>query len=213
MSYVSALRIRFVLSTFAALVASTKVEAACSPNSPINNAIVVCTGSTINQNGTAGYGTASDTGNTINVQASAFVLGSANGLILNSGTINNFGGVFGGTSALTQTATGIFGQTITINNSGDILGAINGIGVIVPSLTLNNTGEINGGAAAINSVNATINNSGNLGGGKSGVVTSATASILNSGQIVANGTALSANSAYVVNSGNISGTIGIDATS
>ena len=50
-------------------------EADCTPNSPVNNTIVTCTGTTPNQNDPNGYGTATDRGNTINVQAGAVFTG------------------------------------------------------------------------------------------------------------------------------------------
>src|SRR4051794_33927403 len=49
----------------AALVLLGRVDAAmaaCAPTSPVNNAAVTCTGSTINQNPANGYGTDIDTG-------------------------------------------------------------------------------------------------------------------------------------------------------
>ena len=50
----------------AALVLLGRVDgamAACAPASPVNNAPVTCTGTTNDQNSTAGYGTSTDTGN------------------------------------------------------------------------------------------------------------------------------------------------------
>jgi hypothetical protein len=40
-------------------------NAACAPASPLNNVTVTCTGATANQNGTDGYGTNTDTGNSV----------------------------------------------------------------------------------------------------------------------------------------------------
>ena len=40
-------------------------QAECAPTSPVDNATVTCTGATNNQNGTFGYGSLTDTGNTI----------------------------------------------------------------------------------------------------------------------------------------------------
>jgi uncharacterized membrane protein YoaK (UPF0700 family) len=100
MRYVSTPRVRLVCVLaflIAALAAIGQAEAACSPNAPVNNASIICSGLTNGQNGIAGYGTNADTGNTMTVQSSASVMGTSFGVILQSGTVNNFGGVFGGT--------------------------------------------------------------------------------------------------------------------
>ena len=51
------------------------------------------------RNGTIGYGSTTDTGNTINVVAGATVYGTTSGITLNQGTINNGGLIVGGTAA------------------------------------------------------------------------------------------------------------------
>ena len=66
-------------------------EAACTPASPVNDTIVTCTGTTPNQNDPNGFGTATDTGNTINVQPGAVVTGQQFGIEAASTTVNNNG--------------------------------------------------------------------------------------------------------------------------
>ncbi|OAF10379.1 hypothetical protein [Bradyrhizobium neotropicale] len=59
--------------------------AACTPPSPVNDAVVTCTGTTTNANGTIGYGSATDTGNTFNLVSGATVFGTTSGITLNQG--------------------------------------------------------------------------------------------------------------------------------
>src|SRR3954454_19219376 len=112
----------------APFVAIDRAAAACNPPSPINNppVTVTCTGTTTNQNGTNGYGTNTDTGNTINVQSGASVTGDTSGLLFNNGTVNNLG---------TITATGANGSgigaagTADVTNSGKITAGAGGVGI------------------------------------------------------------------------------------
>src|SRR5687768_11740103 len=70
--------------------------AACDPASPVSNVTVTCTGTTIDANGTSGYGNNSDTDNTYNILAGASVTGTGIGLAFNTGgTVNNFGTITG----------------------------------------------------------------------------------------------------------------------
>ncbi len=96
----------------ASLAAIERAYAACAPTSPVNNATVTCTGTTTNQNDPDGYGTATDAGNTINVQAGASVTGTNAGLIMNIATVNNDGSVSGSTFGVR-----VFND-LTLNNTG-----------------------------------------------------------------------------------------------
>jgi autotransporter-associated beta strand protein len=103
------------------LLAGQAARAACTPGSPVNGATVTCTGATLNQNAAAGYGTATDAGNTITVEAGASVTSTnGSGLLLATGTVVNHGsitavgdGVEATTGPLTLTNYG------SINSSGD----------------------------------------------------------------------------------------------
>jgi uncharacterized protein with beta-barrel porin domain len=205
MSYVSTSRIRIIWTVtllVAHLAAIGQAEAACSPNAPVNNAIVTCTGATSGQNGTAGYGTNADAGNTITVQTGASVTGAAFGVILQTGTVDNFGGIL----ATNPAGNGISGNIITVTNSGIIFGGINGTGITGSTVNLSNSGNIRGETTGINTVTASVSNSGNILGARFGIFATATATVANSGTIAASGAGdagISANTANVTNSGTI----------
>ena len=87
------LRLELLIAPFAVV---DRANAACVPASPVNNVTVTCTGATANQNGSDGYGTNTDIGNTYNILSGASVTGANAGLIFNtSGTVNNFGTITG----------------------------------------------------------------------------------------------------------------------
>jgi hypothetical protein len=73
----------------APFVAIERAAAACDPPSPVNGADVTCKGATGSPNTPVGYGTDTDTGNTINVQSGASVTGKESGLVFKDGTVNN----------------------------------------------------------------------------------------------------------------------------
>jgi hypothetical protein len=103
-------------------------EAACAPASPVNNTTVTCTGTTIDANGTTGYGTNSDTGNTHNILTNASLIGANIGLRFNTlGTVNNSGTI----SSTGVISGGLFGiqatTTATVNNAGTISYAGKGV--------------------------------------------------------------------------------------
>src|SRR5438270_10598195 len=77
-----------------------EAQALCSPNAPVNGAIVTCTGLTANQNGTTGYGTLSDVNNTYNIQVGASVAGTAFGFTYDTGAIFNNSGAISGVVAI-----------------------------------------------------------------------------------------------------------------
>ena len=93
-----------------------RAEAACAPTSPVNDTTVTCTGATTDQNGTTGYGTAADTGNTYNILSGATLTGTLVGLRFDRGTVNNSGTISG--------ANGVNGIDVVVNNSGTI--SVNG---------------------------------------------------------------------------------------
>jgi hypothetical protein len=83
-----ALMLAATISTFAAV---DRAKAACDPVSPVNNTTVTCTGPTVGQNGNIGYGSVTDSGNTINVLSGASVTGTDVGVLMQDGTVNNDG--------------------------------------------------------------------------------------------------------------------------
>ncbi len=178
-----------------------EASAACSPASPVNNADVTCSGTTVDQNGTNGYGTNTDTGNTIAVGPGASVTGTGLGITFNTGTVLNSGNITGA-------GYGVYGgNAATVVNSGSISGSngIGSIGAIIANVT--NSGSIIGTSDGISTPNgtATVSNSGSITGGQIGIVAT-TAYVTNSGTIT--GTAqngINASTATVINSGTITG--------
>lgn len=234
MSDVSTPRIQIVLllafcvATFGS---TSQADAACSPNAPVNNSSIVCSGVTSGQNGSAGYGTNADSGNTITVQSGASVTGTSFGLILRSGAVDNFGGVFGAPS--NPTSIGIHANSITLTNFGTVSGGTSGTGIVASAIDVGNSGNIQGGTTGINAaaasvsnsgvitgrttgiraIDADVSNSGNINGAAFGIFATGSASINNSGNIAAGaaGAAIAANTANVANSGAILGAVGISA--
>ncbi|MBR0686819.1 autotransporter domain-containing protein [Bradyrhizobium manausense] len=181
-------------------------EAACTPPSPVNNAVVTCSGTITNANGTIGYGSATDTGNTINVVAGTFLNGTTSGITLNQGSINNAGAVLGG-SAASNGATGIAaGGDFELKNTGDRVQALgtNAIAISSPgTVNIENAAGIyaiatGGIAIQANVVNLTTN-SGQVDGLRFGILatTAVTVNNTSSGSVVTNGL----NAAAIMTSG------------
>ncbi|WP_027551634.1 autotransporter outer membrane beta-barrel domain-containing protein [Bradyrhizobium sp. Cp5.3] len=195
--------------------------AACTPPSPVNDAVVTCTGTTTNANGTIGYGSATDTGNTFNLVSGATVFGTTSGITLNQGTITNGGFIVAGTGA-SNGATGIaaMGDLNLTNNPTGTAGVI-GIRVFGSNaIAVSSLGTINvenesdilvtaaGGFAIKGSAVNLTANSGQILGVRYGVYASSDATITNgTGSILAagnNGTAVFAGGNLVIkNSGTI----------
>jgi hypothetical protein len=185
-------------------------NAACAPTSPVNDTTVTCTGTTTNQNGTDGYGTVTDTGNTYNILSGASVAGTNFGLrfdilgtVNNSGTITGAGtddsGVFGFVGSVNNggviSATGANGSGIAffgtgfVNNSRSVSGARDGIQLQNGEVTNASTGVIFGGINGLEIADKTkVSNSGTILGGLIGINIGAVlsdpfAEISNSGSI------------------------------
>jgi hypothetical protein len=195
------------LAPWIALVAPIdRAEAACDPASPVSNVTVTCTGATVDANGTTGFGSGSDTGNTYNIVSGASVTGTSDGLAFARGTVNNSG-------TLSGVSTGILaGTTATVNNSGLITGTeLNSAGIRADAVNVTgNTGTIAGGFSGIAaSIRATVNNAGLISGGVFGISagngTNGTIELANSGTIASNDIGVSAFVVNVNNSGGISG--------
>src|SRR6266849_9631305 len=122
--------------SFSTLAMVDRAEAKCDPESPVNDKIVTCTGTTDGQNGngTIGYGTNTDIGNTINVLSGASVTGTLAGVLLHDGTINNDGLIeatgdngfaIGAIGAIAVTVNNKSSGTIRANGAGGIANAAN----------------------------------------------------------------------------------------
>ncbi|WFU77962.1 autotransporter domain-containing protein [Bradyrhizobium sp. CIAT3101] len=202
-----------------------RAEAACTPPSPVNNTTITCSGTTTNANGTIGYGSATDTGNTINVTSGSFLNGTTSGITLNQGSINNAGAILGGTAA-SNGATGIAALgDLDLKNTGDRVQAFGTNAVGVNSLgTVNvkteNSGSIyaiaaGGIAIQANVVNLSTSQNGQVQGDRFGITATTATTVDNNGTISAgaiNGIAINTSGTAVVNNTNgITGAIAIRA--
>ena len=202
-----------------------RADAACtpatSPGTVINGQTVDCTGPTAGQNDPNGWGTGAESGVTINVQQGASVSGTAGGIDINAGTVNNHGGgsvieatATGGTAISAEgggpTVANSAGGVIRSNNTGGA--GIAGVGDVV----LTNSGLIQatdstiGGIALAAGAFATVTNSigGIITGGAKGISAGTINVIGNAGTIEAlnaGGSALFAGDVTVKN--NATGTI------
>jgi uncharacterized protein with beta-barrel porin domain len=195
-----------------------EANAACAPvtssASPVINTTVTCTGATVDQNGTTGYGVQEDQGNTINVQSGASVSGTNLGIEINSvsfakpETLNNSGTISGGQSGVSGgfgtvnnfsviSATGAnsagvsFNGTGFVTNSGSISGVRQGVRLQNGEVTNSQIGTITGGINGVEIVDlAKVSNAGSITGGVRGIdigpVGSGSAEIANTGTINAN---------------------------
>ncbi|HEY7231504.1 MAG TPA: hypothetical protein VH558_14150, partial [Pseudolabrys sp.] len=225
-----------LMMSAAPFVAAGQAQAACTPPTPANNALISCTGGSITQNGTAGYGTGNEGGNNITVDSTATVTGTVNGFLLgdvntiiNDGTVEATGA--NGTAIEAKSA----GATIIVKNSKTIQAtASGGTGIKAGVVTLSNalTGTISADNVAIDgtglsgsSVSMSAAGDGNFGlieaTGPGGIAikSAADANILNAARIeakAAGGTAIEATSKAIVHNlvgATIAGgATGIDAT-
>ena len=128
------LRLALLMAPFAVV---DGANAACAPTSPVDNTTVTCTGATANQNGTDGYGTINDIGNTYNILSGASITGANAGLFFNTaGTVNNFGTITG--AGLLNTGGILVFNNGTVNNSG----AISATGAVSTGISFFSTGLV-----------------------------------------------------------------------
>jgi len=126
--------------TVVALVTASSAHAVCT----LVGTTVTCTGTTINQNPPDGYGTVTQSGLTINVDPSATVQGSNNGINVGaSNTINNSGLI-----QVTGSGGGVkLGANGTVSNSGTIEGTV-GVLTTGGNIAVTNSGTITGTGGA-----------------------------------------------------------------
>src|SRR2546429_1433529 len=128
------------LAPLIALVAPIdRAEAACDATSPVDNTVITCTGATVDANGTTGFGSTSDTGNTYNIVAGASVTGTREGLAFDRGTVNNSGTISaGGFFGTASNSVGISADTVNVTgNTGTISGGFAGIDAITLANVVN----------------------------------------------------------------------------
>jgi outer membrane autotransporter protein len=228
-------RVTTALMLSVSFAAVDRAGAACdqttSTANPVNNTTVTCSGTTTNQNDPNGWGTGAETGDTINVQTGATVTGTAAGINVNDGTVNNGDAVSSG-GAISATATGGIainaGGAVTVGNFGD--GITTGVikadqnAIKAQTITISgNTGRIEStGGGGIAVLSAGDLNVSNLSGGlitalHRAVSSSGNANIINSAGAVieatgsgTDGTAVQASNLVLDNSGVIRAT-GADA--
>ncbi|OAF12354.1 autotransporter outer membrane beta-barrel domain-containing protein, partial [Bradyrhizobium neotropicale] len=192
------LRIQAPALLLAPWIMAEPAEAACTPPSPVNGTVVTCTGATDNANGTIGYGSATDIGNTINVVSGARVSGSSSGITLMQGKVNSSGQIIGG-DVTANGATGIFAQgDLNLKLEGNIAST----GIL--AVGTNAVGVSSGGTMNVEnagSITATGTNGFAIFSGETGKV-----QLDNAGQISAAVMAVTAGTVVVSsNSGTISG--------
>jgi outer membrane autotransporter protein len=186
---------------------------ATSPGTVINGQTVDCTGTTAGQNDPNGWGTGAESGVTVNVQQGASVSGTAGGIDINAGTVNNHGGgSFIEATGIDGTAIRAEGGVLTVANSaGGVIQSNNtgGAGIVgVGDVVLTNSGLIQAtdstGVALAASAFATVTNSigGIITGGAKGI-SAGTINVMGNGGTIealsANGDALSAANVTVNN--------------
>jgi uncharacterized protein with beta-barrel porin domain len=206
------LRLALLIAPFAVV---DGANAACAPTSPVNDRTVTCSGATTNQNGTDGYGTNSDTGNTYNILSGASITGTNFGLRFNTlGTVNNSGTI---TGAGTNEG-GVFGLVRgTVNNSGVIsaTGADSAGVSVFGTGSVVNSGSISGGRRGVFLQNGEVtnNSTGTIAGGTNGVEIVDVAKVSNAGAIsggvrgISIGPANSSSNVEIANSGTITGLV------
>lgn len=208
-------------AAFAAMpLLSAPAQAACTP-AAANNVSAICTGGTMDQDGTNGYGSAGIDNLAVTIAQGASVTGTSYGIRFNTGTVVNSGtitgindrGVFGATSTNVTnfgTISGYAGVDVGLDGAVTNFGTITGTfsdGVSGRNVTLVNSGTITGtgfdGVFATGT--STVTNSGSITGNLHGIYALADISVINSGSISsANDAIYAANgSATVVNSGTI----------
>lgn len=169
---------------FGMLPPADQARAACTPATG-DNVTVTCSGTTPNQGPgiNTGYGASNQNGTTINIQSTASVIGTSNGIdVNNNNIINNLG-------------------TITTNGTGGI-GNVNAITTNGP-LTVNNSGTI----GRVDLVNPSNTDSAGINSFSSGlVVTNTSTGIIQGAQAISSGGVPTTTT--VTNSGLINGVVG-----
>jgi uncharacterized protein with beta-barrel porin domain len=136
---------RIVIPVLTMALLASEAQAQCAPASA-NNITATCSGTTTNQGagapgtsaGTSGYGGGTETGITVNVDASGTVTGNVDGIFVGAGTVTNGSGatITGGTDGINANT-----GAIVVTNSGAITGTADvGIAAATDATVTNNAG-------------------------------------------------------------------------
>ena len=197
--------------TAVVLLAASEAQAACAPAAssglvPPAGTVVTCTGTTINQNSPNGYGTGSQNGLTVNVQAAALVQGAPGLNLSSNNTIINFGTI----KSLTGAPALFLSLNNTINNFGTI-SAASGEGIRTGAgATITNSGVISASIGIDTGAGSTITNSGAISATSIGIQSLAGSTVTNTGTIAAGNNVFAAVLLFnggntIINSGTITG--------
>ena len=162
-----------------------QAQAACTPDAPVNNGTVTCTGTT--SGGAIGYGTAGDTGNTYNIVSGAIVTGTNSGLLLKDGKIDNSGRI-----EATVGSIGIDAENVDVTNRAGGVISGPGSGINAATLKLDNDGRIEvsttgGFAIDVRSADVINRSGGTISGGEFGIRAGITLTLDNSGKVEVEG--------------------------
>lgn len=188
-----------VVAAVASLIASLLVveqnpagaAGTCDTAAPVNNAAVDCFGGTITANDPNGWGTGTETGDTITVESDAALHGNNAGIFVKDATIINRGSIAGASFGIFFNSTSIV-SSVT-NGANQISGLANAINAAGDLTVSNGSGKIfsngAGGIAIVAGGTATIDNAqGQINGDVAAIIANAINIKSNEGVIQAFGT-------------------------
>jgi hypothetical protein len=188
-----------------------EAQALCTPAAPVSNTTVTCSLTTTNQNNPNGYGTFTENNLIINIQSGASVSGTGVGghgiSVLDNNTINNSGTVSGAVN-------GVNGHSaLSVTNFGSITGTASGVTTTVGIVTIDNRSGATITGTAVDSTGITgaggvivTGNAGTISGGASAITAAAgDANVTNS----ATGTITTGGGAAIVTQGSSTTTLAL----